>query len=85
MLCFAPSAWACTAVLPHFMADAHPELCPILSAEARPSRSMTHADSKDLARIRAVAEFIYSVTEVTPRHLTQDFIRLETANVQCCD
>jgi DNA-binding transcriptional LysR family regulator len=54
------------AVLPHFMATAHPELRPILSAEVRLSRSfwlLMHADSKDLARIRAVADFIYFVTE----------------------
>ena len=42
------------AVLPHFMATAHPELRPVLPDEVRISRTfwmLMHADSKDLARI----------------------------------
>jgi DNA-binding transcriptional LysR family regulator len=49
------------AVLPHFMATAHPELRPVLPEEIRISRTfwmLMHADSKDLARIRAVADYI---------------------------
>jgi len=49
------------AVLPHFMATAHPELRPVLPDEIRISRTfwmLMHADSKDLARIRAVADYI---------------------------
>ena len=54
------------AVLPHFMATAHPELCPVLPAEISISRTfwlLMHADSKDLARIRAVADYIYETVE----------------------
>ena len=54
------------AVLPHFMATAHPELRPILPDEISISRSfwlLMHADSKDLARIRAVADYIYETVE----------------------
>ena len=54
------------AVLPHFMATAHPELDPILPDEISISRSfwlLMHADSKDLARIRAVADYIYETVE----------------------
>jgi len=53
------------AVLPHFIASSCPDLLRIL-----PSFSITrsfwllmHADSKDLARIRAVADFIYEAVE----------------------
>jgi DNA-binding transcriptional LysR family regulator len=54
------------AVLPHFMATAHPELQPVLPDEVRISRTfwlLMHADSKDLARIRAVADYIYETVE----------------------
>ena len=54
------------AVLPHFMASAHPELQPVLPDEVRISRTfwlLMHADSKDLARIRAVADYIYETVE----------------------
>lgn len=54
------------AVLPHFMAKAHPSLRRILPAKISISRSfwlLMHADSKDLARISAVADYIYAVTE----------------------
>ena len=43
------------------MATAHPELRPVLPDEIRISRTfwmLMHADSKDLARIRAVADYI---------------------------
>jgi len=54
------------AVLPHFMATAHPELIPVLPEEVSISRTfwlLMHADSKDLARIRAVADYIYETVE----------------------
>ena len=54
------------AVLPHFMAVAHPESRPILPHEVSISRTfwlLMHADSKDLARIRAVADYIYETVE----------------------
>jgi len=54
------------AVLPHFMATAHPELIPVLPREVSISRTfwlLMHADSKDLARIRAVADYIYETVE----------------------
>ena len=54
------------AVLPHFMATAHPELHPVLPEEVTISRTfwlLMHADSKDLARIRAVADYIYETVE----------------------
>jgi len=54
------------AVLPHFMATAHPELIPVLPQEVSISRTfwlLMHADSKDLARIRAVADYIYETVE----------------------
>ena len=54
------------AVLPHFMATRHPELRPILPDEISISRSfwlLMHADSKDLARIRAVADYIHETVE----------------------
>jgi DNA-binding transcriptional LysR family regulator len=54
------------AVLPHFMATAHPELRPILPDDISISRTfwlLMHADSKDLARIRAVADYIYETVE----------------------
>jgi DNA-binding transcriptional LysR family regulator len=54
------------AVLPHFMATSHPELHPVLPDEVRISRSfwmLMHADSKDLARIRAVADYIHETVE----------------------
>jgi DNA-binding transcriptional LysR family regulator len=54
------------AVLPHFMATAHPQLRPVLPDEVTISRTfwlLMHADSKDLARIRAVADYIYETVE----------------------
>ena len=54
------------AVLPHFMATAHPELQAVLSDEVSispPFWLLMHADSKDLARIRAVADYIYETIE----------------------
>ena len=54
------------AVLPHFMANAHSELRPVLPDEVSISRTfwlLMHADSKDLARIRAVADYIYETVE----------------------
>jgi len=54
------------AVLPHFMASAHPELLPVLPQDVSISRTfwlLMHADSKDLARIRAVANYIYETVE----------------------
>src|SRR4029078_2291244 len=54
------------AVLPHFMATAHPQLCPVLPDEVTISRTfwlLMHADSKDLARIRAVADYIHETVE----------------------
>ena len=48
------------------MASAHPELHPLLPAEVSISRTfwlLMHADSKDLARIRAVADYIYETVE----------------------
>jgi DNA-binding transcriptional LysR family regulator len=54
------------AVLPHFMATAHPELIAVLPAEVSIARTfwlLMHADSKDLARIRAVADYIYETVE----------------------
>jgi DNA-binding transcriptional LysR family regulator len=54
------------AVLPHFMASAHPELRSVLREEISISRTfwlLMHADSKDLARIRAVADYIYETVE----------------------
>jgi DNA-binding transcriptional LysR family regulator len=54
------------AVLPHFMARNHAALKHILPEIFRISRTfwlLMHADSKDTARIRAMADFIYSITE----------------------
>ena len=54
------------AVLPHFMAVAHPELEAVLPDDVSISRTfwlLMHADSKDLARIRAVADYIYETVE----------------------
>jgi molybdate transport repressor ModE-like protein len=54
------------AALPHFMATTHPELRPVLPHEISISRTfwlLMHADSKDLARIRAVADYIYETVE----------------------
>jgi DNA-binding transcriptional LysR family regulator len=53
-------------VLPHFMAAAHPGLRAVLPGEVTISRTfwlLMHADSKDLARIRAVADYIYETVE----------------------
>jgi DNA-binding transcriptional LysR family regulator len=54
------------AVLPHFMAMEHPELRPVLPDEISITRTffmLMHADSKDLARIRAVADYICEIVE----------------------
>jgi DNA-binding transcriptional LysR family regulator len=54
------------AVLPHFMASDYPQLRPILSEEISITRTfwmLMHADSKDLARIRAVADYISEIVE----------------------
>jgi DNA-binding transcriptional LysR family regulator len=54
------------AVLPHFMANAHPELRRVLPDDISISRTfwlLMHADNKDLARIRAVADYIYETVE----------------------
>ena len=48
------------------MASAHPELVAVLPDEVSISRTfwlLMHADSKDLARIRAVADYIYETVE----------------------
>lgn len=54
------------AVLPHFMARNEPRLRPILPDSVSIVRSfwlLMHADSKDLARIRAAADYIYATVE----------------------
>ncbi|WP_246775875.1 LysR family transcriptional regulator [Methylobacterium aquaticum] len=54
------------AVLPCFMAAGRPDLTCVLPDAVTLTRSfwlMMHADSRDLARIRAVAEHIYAVVE----------------------
>jgi len=54
------------AVLPHFMARGEQRLQPILHDSVSILRSfwlLMHADSKDLARIRAVADYIYATVE----------------------
>ncbi|MDD1528285.1 LysR family transcriptional regulator [Bradyrhizobium sp. WBOS7] len=54
------------AVLPHFMATDYPQLVPVLPDEISITRTfwmLMHADSKDLARIRAVADYIGEIVE----------------------
>ena len=54
------------AVLPHFMASDYPELKAVLPDEISITRTfwmLMHADSKDLARIRAVADYIGEIVE----------------------
>lgn len=54
------------AVLPHFMAADYPQLIAVLSEEVSITRTfwmLMHADSKDLARIRAVADYIGEIVE----------------------
>jgi DNA-binding transcriptional LysR family regulator len=54
------------AVLPHFMASEHAGLRAILPGDVSITRTfwlLMHADSKDLARIRAVADYIYETVE----------------------
>jgi DNA-binding transcriptional LysR family regulator len=53
------------AVLPHFIASACPDLARVLPhfSITRSFWLLMHADSKDLARIRAVADFIYAAVE----------------------
>ncbi len=53
-------------VLPHFVASAYPDLVRVLAQDVAISRSfwlLMHADSKDLARIRAVADYIYRLVD----------------------
>jgi hypothetical protein len=48
------------------MASAHPELRAVLRDEVSITRTfflLMHADSKDLARIRAVADYIHETVE----------------------
>ena len=54
------------AVLPHFMAADYPQLVAVLPEEVSITRTfwmLMHADSKDLARIRAVADYIGEIVE----------------------
>ncbi|MGY3501304.1 LysR family transcriptional regulator [Bradyrhizobium sp. USDA 4471] len=54
------------AVLPHFMASDYPQLVAVLPEEVSIVRTfwmLMHADSKDLARIRAVADYIGEIVE----------------------
>jgi DNA-binding transcriptional LysR family regulator len=54
------------AVLPHFMAARQAGLQPILPDLVKIQRRfflLMHADSKDLARIRAVADYVYTTVE----------------------
>jgi molybdate transport repressor ModE-like protein len=54
------------AVLPHFMASDYPQLKAVLPEEVSITRTfwmLMHADSKDLARIRAVADYIGEIVE----------------------
>ncbi|MGY3421973.1 DNA-binding transcriptional LysR family regulator [Bradyrhizobium sp. F1.13.4] len=54
------------AVLPHFMAADYPQLIAVLAEEVSITRTfwmLMHADSKDLARIRAVADYISEIVE----------------------
>jgi DNA-binding transcriptional LysR family regulator len=54
------------AVLPHFMACENPALRPVLPDQISITRTffmLMHADSKDLARIRAVADYILEIVE----------------------
>lgn len=54
------------AVLPHFMASDYPQLVAVLPEEISITRTfwmLMHADSKDLARIRAVADYISEIVE----------------------
>ncbi|TQF40553.1 LysR family transcriptional regulator [Bradyrhizobium sp. UNPF46] len=54
------------AVLPHFMASDYPQLVAVLPQEISITRTfwmLMHADSKDLARIRAVADYIGEIVE----------------------
>lgn len=54
------------AVLPHFMASDYPQLVAVLPEEVSITRTfwmLMHADSKDLARIRAVADYISEIVE----------------------
>jgi len=54
------------AVLPHFMASDYPQLVAVLPEEISITRTfwmLMHADSKDLARIRAVADYIGEIVE----------------------
>ncbi|WGD49126.1 LysR family transcriptional regulator [Bradyrhizobium sp. CB1650] len=54
------------AVLPYFMASDYPQLVPVLRDEVSIIRTfwmLMHADSKDLARIRAVADYISEIVE----------------------
>jgi len=53
-------------ILPHFMARNEPGLRPVLSSEVRLIRSywlVTHAETRESARVRLMADFITSATE----------------------
>lgn len=54
------------AVLPCFMAEGHPQLRPVLPESVSILRTfwlLMHADNKNLARIRAVADYIFAIVE----------------------
>ena len=54
------------AVLPHFMASDYPQLKAVLPDDISITRTfwmLMHADSKDLARIRAVADYISEIVQ----------------------
>ncbi|WP_127088468.1 LysR family transcriptional regulator [Aquabacter cavernae] len=57
----AVKAGAGVAVLPGFMADADPDLVPLLADEVRLTRAfwlITHSDTRTLARVQVAADFI---------------------------
>lgn len=59
------------AILPCFLASGHPDLVPVLPEEIHLLRAfhlLMHADSKNLPRIRAVADYVYDLVE-HERHL----------------
>jgi DNA-binding transcriptional LysR family regulator len=61
----AAKAGAGICVLPHFITRAEPELVPVLPAEVSLTRAfwlVTHADLRNLARVRETSEFIVEET-----------------------
>src|ERR1044071_8403300 len=71
------------AVLPHFMASAHPELTPVLPEEVSILRTfwmLMHADSKDLARVRAVADYVHETVERERALLDRKSTRLNSSH-----